>query len=219
MDVQTLQAQAAQLKNRVRVLTSERAQLAPVAINGHDRGPSARARIAAIDTERQAALLDLETVEAALASPQFKHAALEDRLENAFARNFTRHQRTLVNALASRYEQLSHPGNLANSDTPLDQVPRVIAAEITGETRTREQLVGLQRAADLTVGSLGAHSTNASEISRLEASLAVLQRHTDQLLAETELPPVPPELAAKLEEPPQITGFTITGAAMVRSRP
>jgi hypothetical protein len=118
MDAQELQAQAARLKNQVRDLTTERTKLAPLAMNGFAGGPEARTRIGEIDRERAALMLDLETVEAALQSPEFKWAPLIERLEAAFKKNFARSQANLINALAARYESLLVGANFFASGGP-----------------------------------------------------------------------------------------------------
>ena len=184
MNVEALAAKAAVLKNTIRGLTSERQRLAPIAVNGHDKGPEARARIAAIDAERQQAVSDLETVEDAMRAPVafddltraernqlrrdaraqkpiadaerlaallVKHASLVARLEAIAERRLSRWKGALASQVAEAYFMLGRPENDLNIVNPntgerttLDQLPRMYAAHLTGETEWVKELNGLK---------------------------------------------------------------------------
>jgi hypothetical protein len=208
MDVKSLHTRASALKAHIAALTTELESLAPVAVNGDARGPQARDRIAAIGTERASLMLELEVAEAALRSPEYKHQSLTQRLDDAFVRNKPKLQRNLVNALADHYLRLSVGQNYANSggkNAPIDlaDLPRQYAAEMSRETYTREELDGAKRAdlmrGNFNGGGSGVIFDNSGKIEELEVRLAIYARHTQELLASVTLPPIPPELQAKID--------------------
>jgi hypothetical protein len=70
---------------------------------------------------------------------------------------------------------------------------------LTRETAVRDDLEGTKRASAV-MGS-DPRVDNSAKIIRLEVELAALQAHTEDLLATTTLPDIPPELEAKLGQP------------------
>jgi hypothetical protein len=207
MDVQELSVRAAQIKNTVRTLTSERAKLAPQAINGSLQGPAARERIAAIDVERAATMLELETVTAALASPEYKHAFITQRLEDSFRRKFKELKFALGHNLRHDYankarflDQLISENRLEQAKGIAEEVPalpHVLASDLTRETITRQELEGVKLGTAMHAND--PRFDNGPTTERLEVSLAIFSRHTQQLLQETKLPAVPPELQAQVD--------------------
>lgn len=195
MDLEMLRTKGAELKARIRDLTSERARHAPAAINGDAGGPQARQRISAIDVERASAQADLETIEQALASPQFRHEGLRERLDQAFERRLPGLKGMLAVMVGEKYGNLSHRDNLVTLDIELADLPRMIAAELTGEMIAGQDLDGLKRFAGVTAGMVD----NTDKLARLEIEFAARKAHTDRLLAETTLPPIPPELKAIID--------------------
>jgi hypothetical protein len=197
MDAPALAVRAAEIKATVRALTSERAKLSPIAVNGHDSGPAARERIGQIDAERSKLMLDLETVEAALASPEFKHAAVLDRLCEAFEKNLPRLRGALGSTLADRYHCLAHADNLLNSGVDITKLPDIIADELCGVTRVREDLEAAIRNRDMVAHDRLSEQPDA-KIERLRAELACRERHSGQLQLFVERPPLPIGLKEKL---------------------
>jgi hypothetical protein len=112
-------------------------------------------------------------------------------LDAAYERNKPRLAAGLVSTLAERYGNLSRHHNYAISGIDLATLPRMLAEELTRVNVTRDELAGTQRAGELS------GTPNHAKIARLEVELAALQRHAEDLLSTTELPPVPEELAVK----------------------
>jgi hypothetical protein len=125
------------------------------------------------------------------------NGALTSRLDMAYERAKPRHQRNLVAILADRYASLMVGDNLANAGTrlmpfDLEGLPRRIAADLTRETITREEL----RSAESVNGAVD----NTHRVARLTVELAAMARHTEDLLASTELPPIPQALQVKWQK-------------------
>lgn len=214
MDVRELASRRSALKNTITTLTSERTSLAPRAVNGHADGPSARARIAAIDAERAAAMAELETTEAALASPEIKHASLVKRLDEGFQKRKRTHQNNLVVMLRDAYRGLAtgpnlerqlasakFAGKLDDFADYIEALPRTIAATLTREAVTADELVRARQADELM--RQYPNYDDQGRVARLEIELAVFKAHTTELLdtfPDLEVhAPIPPELIAKLE--------------------
>jgi hypothetical protein len=129
------------------------------------------------------------------------NGALTARLDASYQRNKPTWQAKLRSALAERYFGLSQGDNYERSQVskqPLDleTLPRLLAADLTRETYTQNELASAKRGAELWGND--PRCDNRAKIIRLEVELAAYQAHTDDLLATTELPPIPDELLAKL---------------------
>jgi hypothetical protein len=208
MTAAELRAKASQLKTRIHALTAERDRLSPTAINGDARGPSARERIAAIDAERAGYISELETIEAALRSPEYRpqspFEAKLDRIEAAYLHKKPKHQRNYAGRVqfeqteAARYINLclgDRENRLQQAQGLVEEVATLrerVAADICGVVRVREELQGA-RAGNAIWGDNPANG-NPGKIERLEAELAVRERHARDLVSTTELPPQPLEL-------------------------
>ena len=194
MNAAELRTKAPQLKTRIHALTSERNDLAPLAVNGDARGPKARKRIRAIDAERADLLSELETIEAVLARPEYRDAAYVQRLDDTAAKYFARRQQALRTLVANEHSVIASG---AYALVSVDRLPRKIAAELTGETEAQREwdnrnlLETCDANKEVTAPSL--------KIDRLAAKLAALKRHTEQLLASTNLP---------VYEPPEVDPVT-----------
>jgi len=207
MTPQQLHTKATQLGEQVLALKRERETLAPVAVNGSKHGPQARERIKAIDAERREIESELETIEDALASPEYRRATRQEmlvqRLDTAFAKRKRAHQANLTGSLCSRYDHLSYGDNLAIASGPslpfgIEGLPYEIAAEITGETYAQQEVAGIENLSELH-GNGDPRYDNISRREELQIRLAAYKRHTQELLADTKLPPIPPALQAKID--------------------
>jgi hypothetical protein len=206
MTPQELATKATTLRTAISALTSRIAELSPKAMNGHDDGPQARAEIRRLAAQRAEKALELEVCDHAKASPEYRLASVGERLDAAFARNRDKLRNMLVLNLQHRYEQLafrdgiSHALGRGATDPSqvrayIEALPYAVAADITRETYTREDLAGAQRADALKRGDPA--FDNTLKIEELQFKLSVYESHTKQLLAETQLPPIPDALMTK----------------------
>jgi hypothetical protein len=128
------------------------------------------------------------------------NGALTSRVDATYYNRKSKHQADLRGALADKYVTLCRADNVAsNSHIDIEAWPRIIAAALTRETAVSEDLASAKRGAQLSLND--PRVDNGPKIIRLEVELAALQAHTEDLLATTTLPDIPPELEAKLGQP------------------
>ena len=193
MNATELRAQRGVLSKAIDTLKSERATLAPLAINGDARRDSARERIREIDIERAALVSELETVDQALASPEYRQLSEQERAVERrnvhYARNKPKMVERLRNMIENRWLSLAHGNNLqALGKEDIELLPRKMAAEFTGEDVLRFDLAALK-----------AHAIEPDRVARLEAELAAVTHNTEDLLASIQpMPHYPQDLAEKL---------------------
>jgi hypothetical protein len=201
-----LAATSTALRTDIAALTARIAELSPKAVDDHDDAREARAEIKRINARRAELSLDLEVCEHAKASPEYRMASVGERLDDAFTRNRANYMHMLVVNLRHSYDRLGHRDGISHalgrrSTDPsevrafIEALPYAIAADITRETYTREDLAGAQRADALKRGD--PNFDNSGKIEGLQFKLSVYERHTQQLLAETQLPPIPDALMTK----------------------
>jgi hypothetical protein len=128
------------------------------------------------------------------------NGALTSRLDASYYNRKSRLQAMLRGALQDKYVTLARGDNVAsNSHIDIEAWPRIIAAALTRETAVSEDLASAKRGAQLSLND--PRVDNSAKIIRLQVELAALKAHTEDLLASTTLPAVPPDLLAKLGQP------------------